>query len=211
MSRAIPVLPEPRSQEAHEHVKRLRDELYRVRAENPGSGYELDAFVRYMHESALLGLSPTALPQYSPVESDRFFARVVEGPDRHRYWSNNNLVFPLNNGRSQNPRRWWWQHEHDVELTLYDDVTPTCGDRRCIAPWHCQVGRQAARLRYSDEHMLGGLQVLAMRLGHGPSESEWAASGRKPTASNFGLRFGSWTKAIRAAGLTPHGRGRKHA
>jgi hypothetical protein len=195
-------LPEPRTREAHEHVRRLRDELYAIRAEQPGTGYALDAYVRYMRDASRLGFNPTALPHQSPYEADRFFSRVIDGPDRHRYWTKQDLRFTRNDGRTVFARRWWWEHEHRVELTARDDLALTCDDQRCIAPWHSKaVGRGFARLRYSDEQMLGGLQVEAMRLGHAPTLPEWEASGRKPSYSNYGLRFGSWGNALRAAGL----------
>jgi hypothetical protein len=204
----LSALPEPRSQQAHEHVNQLRNELHRIRAEHGrGTSQGLEAFIRYIHESALLGLSPTALAEYSDIEEDRFFSRVIDGPDRHRYWTGRDQRFKCNDGRTRHPRRWWFEHENNIELGFYEDVTPSCGDKRCIAPWHAARGR--SRRLYSDAHMLGGLQVEALRLGRGPSAAEWDAAGRKPGSSNFTLRFGSWTKAILAAGLTPHGRGRR--
>jgi hypothetical protein len=206
----LSALPEPRSREAHEHVNRLRAELHRIRAEHGrGTSQGLEAFIRYMHDAAVLGLSPTALAEYSDIEEDRFFARVIDGPDRHRYWAGRDQRFKCNDGRTRHPRRWWFEHENNIQLGFYEDITPSCGDKRCIAPWHGIRGRGVTRRLYSDAHMLGGLQVEALRLGRGPSAAEWDAAGRKPGSSNFTLRFGSWTKAIRAAGLTPHGRGRR--
>lgn len=199
-----PRLPEPRSRQAHEHVKHLRDELHRIRAEKPGSGYALDAYVRYMREASLLGLNPTALPQYSPFEEDRFFARVVDGPDGHRYWINQEMRFDLNDGRTRNPRRWWWEHHHQTALHDYQDVIPTCGERRCINPSHCQTGRSHARRKYTDLQMIGALQVATMRLGRPPTEQEWIDSGHKPSSTTFGLRFGTWNKSLIAAGLEPN-------
>lgn len=99
--------------------------------------------------------------------------------------------------------RWWWEHEHGVKLTAYDILEPTCGERGCLNPDHRQHVRRSRQI-YTEAQMLGGLQVLAMRLGHPPTTYDWARSGRKPTTNVYQTRFGTWEKALAAAGFTAY-------
>ena len=55
--------------------------------------------------------------------------------------------------------------------------------------------------RFPDERIIGALQVMAMRLGHTPNSKEWDRRHGRPTGKIVLQRFGSWEKAIAAAGL----------
>ena len=65
--------------------------------------------------------------------------------------------------------------------------------------------------RFSDSNLLGGLRVVAQRLGHAPTVSEY-----RSFAPDLGLaamptvyaRFGGWGAALEAAGLTSRSRTR---
>lgn len=58
--------------------------------------------------------------------------------------------------------------------------------------------------RYSDEDLLKMLQAFAKKLGRPPLKAEVdtaATKGLMPTGITYGTRFGSWEKALLAAGL----------
>lgn len=188
------------SQTAVEHVRKLREEMLRIRAEKPGSGYALDAFVRYMHEAAKAGLSPTRLRTESRDEVERFFAYTVPGPDGHVYWTGGKHGFKRNDGKLRTPARWWWEHVHGEIGTTTMRVNPTCGDFACINPEHSECKHFSAR-RYSDEQIHGMLQVAAMRLGHPPSPRDFDELGFPITSRGVEFLFRGWRKALRSAGL----------
>lgn len=186
-------------------LQEIRSELLAVRAAGGyGSASKGKAlFDQLCAEAARQGRPLTMLNLYSPNEVERFFSRTLPGPDGHVYWTGGK-VFRRNDGANRLPIRWWWQHKHGP-ITAFEDVTLTCGDAKCINPEHAQVGRSERRMMFTDTQMIGSLQVAAMRAGHTPSELEWAALGLRPSATNYRLRFGSWTNACRAAGLKPKG------
>jgi hypothetical protein len=182
-----------------QRIASLRDDLYRIRAEKPGSGYALDAFVKYMHEASKAGLSPTRLNTESRDEVERFFANTIPGIDGHVYWDGGKR-FTRNNRTSRTPARWWWEHCHGPISTTTLRVEPVCGDPACINPDHARLESFQAQ-RYTDEQMLGALQVWAMRNGRTPTRLEWETSGGRPMVEIYRKRFGSWAKARAAAGL----------
>ena len=194
------------SQAAIETVRQLRDELYRIRTEKPGTGYAHDAYIRYMREASRLGLNPTALREDSKDETERFFARTVPGPDGHVYWTGAKGGFKRNDGGVRTPARWWWEHVHGPIGTTTYRTYPTCGDKACINPEHIEL-RHYRPERYSENFCIGALQVYVMRHGHAPSSDGWDRAGLKPTSGAFVLKFGSWNKALRAAGIEPRRQG----
>jgi Homing endonuclease associated repeat len=201
-------LPKPRSREAYAHVRQLRDELYRIRAEKPGSGYAHDAFVRYMRDASRLGLNPTTLNQYSTNEVERFFAYTIPGPDGHVYWDGRK-EFRRNDDKQRPPRRWWWEHVHGPIGTTTLRIHPICGDEACINPDHAECRHFAPR-KFTDEQLIGFIKVAALRLGHPPRIPEFDAQGFGVTARGVALRFGrSWPTALKAAGYKPPGHPKK--
>jgi hypothetical protein len=199
-------------QTAGQRIQELREEYLRVKAEKgASSGYTLDAFNRLSSEAGRLGFPLSGLRYYVADEAERFFARTLAGTDGHTYWDGEHR-FPRNDGRIQAPRRWWWERTHPgVTLANTTDVWATCGEKNCITPEHCEAGRHPGRTRHSESQILGGLQVLAMRLSRTPSRGDWNASGMRPTSMGIVYRFGSWSKAITSAGLAPVKRSRTRA
>jgi uncharacterized protein YejL (UPF0352 family) len=61
-------------------------------------------------------------------------------------------------------------------------------------------------LVYSDEQLLQILRDLAAELGHSPRQSELKARPGTPALNTYERRFGSWTAALKAAGLKPYRR-----
>lgn len=186
-------------QEDIAYVRALRDELYRIRAEKPGSMYATDAYIRYMREASARGMNPTQLREHSRDEVERFFAQTVQGPDGHVYW-NGGRAFTRNDGADRKPGRWWWEHVHGEIGTTTLRVRPTCGDDKCINPEHAEI-KHFVGLRYTHAQMVGSLQVAAMRLGHAPSTKEWDNGKYRPVRDIYIQRFGSWAKALAEAGL----------
>lgn len=181
----------------------LRRDLERVRDEyGRRSSQALEAF-QHLHRTANeLGRPLSGLRRHSPIESERFFAHTIPGPDGHVYW-NGPTVFRRNGDKvSSSPRRWWWEHIHGTIGTSAMRVRTICGDLACINPEHCECRHFREGVQFSDREMLGALQVMALRLGHTPSGAEWYRHGGKPSMSLFGLRFGSWLAALNEAGLS---------
>jgi hypothetical protein len=60
--------------------------------------------------------------------------------------------------------------------------------------------------RYERDELLDVLRDLDRALGHPPSQAELRERERLPHPSTYKYRFGSWNKALEAAGLTPRRR-----
>lgn len=182
-------------------VNALRIELHRVReVYGRGSSQGLEAFNRLAAAAARSGHPLSSLQKHSPNEAERFFAQTVQGPDGHVYWVGAR-DFARNDGLRRMPRRWWWEHANGP-LRVGDSVYPICEDRHCINPEHCVLqDRRARHMRYTDDQILGALQVKAMRLGRTPKRDEWESARWSPSVALMQMRFGSWTKAVSAAGL----------
>jgi hypothetical protein len=60
--------------------------------------------------------------------------------------------------------------------------------------------------RYGRDELLDVLRDLDVELGHAPSQAELRERERLPHPSTYKYRFGSWNKALEAAGLTPRRR-----
>jgi hypothetical protein len=183
-------------------LRALAAELDRVRDQHGRSSSQaLEAFNALAAAYVAHGTRIDALPRYDPNEERRFFAHTIPGPDGHIYWDGGQ-EFIRNDGMGRRPIRWWWQHLNGP-LSQYEDITVMCGERRCINPEHAEKGRAAARRRFTDEQILGALQVVAMRLGHSPTTDEWRAGRYHPDPHSMSKRFGSWGGALKAAGLPP--------
>lgn len=180
----------------------LRDELARVRlAYGRGSSEGLEAWQRLSHQAALQGRPLDGLRRYTADEVERFFAQTIPGPDGHVFWDGGK-EFTCNDGRRPAPRTWWWRHHNGPIRNPYY-VRATCGEANCVNPEHCTLVHPGHDRRISDGAMLGALQVWATREGRTPSTRLWDESGGKPSSSYYDIRFGTWLKAIRAAGLVP--------
>ncbi|RLF43066.1 MAG: hypothetical protein DRN18_01045 [Thermoplasmata archaeon] len=60
------------------------------------------------------------------------------------------------------------------------------------------------RKLYTDEHLLDILRKEAKKLGKAPSSIHFARSTVLPSPSCYIYRWGSWNKALKAAGLKPN-------
>jgi hypothetical protein len=60
--------------------------------------------------------------------------------------------------------------------------------------------------RYERDELLAVLRDLDRELGHAPSQAELRKREGLPHPSTYKYRFGSWNKALEAAGLTPRRR-----
>lgn len=61
--------------------------------------------------------------------------------------------------------------------------------------------------RYEDEELINNLKSLAAELGHAPTAREFKDSGYIASAVTYVAHFGSWSNALRLAGLTPYQKG----
>ena len=183
---------------------RLRAELEQARADNPrGSSAHREAFERLLRAADAAGQPLDALAYYTADETERFFARTVAGADGHVYWTAGKHFY-RNDGRGRLPRRWWWERATGETLGPRDVLASVCDEPNCINPEHCRrEALQRARI-YSDEAMLGALQVAAMRHGRPLHVREWDALHLRPSSGVYQTRFGTWKDAVRAAGLEYH-------
>lgn len=60
------------------------------------------------------------------------------------------------------------------------------------------------RTRYTPDQLLAMLRDKAAELGRAPLCREMDRDRTRPPSSTFSRHFGTWNKALRAAGLTPH-------
>jgi hypothetical protein len=163
------------------------------------SSQALRAFEDLFRVAARSGQPLDALRRYSKHEPERFFAQTIPGPDGHVFWDGGR-GFRRNDGKTRSPLRWWWAHSHGVEPGPYEDVVPMCGNGSCINPEHAVMDRSARRRRFTDQQIIGTIQVAALRLGHAPTQKEWLEGGYSPTDAIVVQRFGSWGDALRTAG-----------
>lgn len=152
------------------------------------------------------GRSPDSLCQFDTDEARRFLSLCAEGAD-HTYWIGPKTGFRDNDRRKRQPRRYAYSLLHGP-IDRWVDVWSTCGERTCIRPTHLEAGRSEARRKWTEERMIGALQVIAMRLGHAPSYMEWERARYNPDMRIIRQRFGNYKGYLRAAGLDPDARGR---
>src|SRR6266536_1357098 len=154
----------------------LRDDFQAVReARREGRAINVQqrvAFERYFRAAAAADQPLDALSRRSANEVERFWAQTIPGVDGHIYWDGPQS-FRRNDGKCRRPQRWVWEQHYRRPLSRYIDVWTTCGEKNCIAALHLAAGRNDARRRYTDEQLLGYLQVAAMRLGHTPRAQWW--------------------------------------
>lgn len=185
----------------------LQTEYRRLRDEDRETGQKrmqtVAAYSAWVHQCCLDGHPPDALRRNAGTESERFFARTIPGTDDHTYWDGNIEHFRLDTGRVRHAR-WWWYERVNGPQEKRGRLGAVCGEMNCITPDHQQfVPWSEYRRRYTDEQMLGALQVAAQRLGHAPSRDEYRDLGLKPSREIIRIRFSGWTNAVLAAGLTP--------
>lgn len=164
------------------------------------------AYERYHKQACAEGRPPDSLVRYSGPEDERFFDQIIAGPDGHTYWDGGRR-FRLDKGGERLPRYWWYEHVHGVLLER-GKLASHCGELNCITPAHQQfVSWGQIKQRYTDQQLIGAVQVVAMRLGHSPTRLEYQSErGRGPTSEILAHRFGGWRSALEAAGLeaTPY-------
>lgn len=187
------------------HVLREEHSL-QIELHGRGSSQAQEAFENLFRTSCRIGRPLDGLRQFSPVESERFFAQVRHGTDGHAYWTGAAHGLALNErgarGRRKyaRPNRWWWMQINGWVPPLHD-IFPGCGQKNCIAPEHQEHGRDERRRIYSHEQMCGAIQVITMRIGRPPRAKEWTSLGGKPSPKLYRRRFGSWIDALVAAGV----------
>ena len=176
-------------------IERLTEELWAIRARHGrGTSHGEQAFHRLVAAYTAAGRRIDELSSYEPDETTRFFNYTLQGDNGHVYWHSGHS-FAMNNGKTRKPVLWWWNHLYGVKP---DQVAMTCGQSRCINPRHAVVASKGPKRIYPDHAILGALQVWALHHGHSPSILTWDGS---PTHTVIKHRFGSWTKALKAAGL----------
>lgn len=159
------------------------------------------AFENLFRTSCRVGRPLDGLRKYSHDESERFFAQTRNGTDGHVYWLGANHGFKRNDGKTRRAARWWWEHKNNVKIAHTLDVVAMCGQPTCINPDHQQTGRDIRRRIFTDEQMLGKIQVVTLQLGRPPNTKDWVEGGNHPSPSVYNTRFGSWPQALRAAGV----------
>ncbi|MDI3297578.1 MAG: hypothetical protein QJR08_00230 [Bacillota bacterium] len=62
------------------------------------------------------------------------------------------------------------------------------------------------RRRFTDSDILNALRAAYQETGRVPTVASWRAEGRSPSPMSIFVRFGSWSEALRMAGLPVSGR-----
>lgn len=160
-----------------------------------------EAFQALVRDAAEAGAPIDGLRHHTENETERFFSWTIPGVDEHVYWDGPSKFFQ-NNGMGRTPRRWWWHHRYGNLPDNKDDLVVKCGEKNCINPDHAAKERnRGTRMQWTEERIIGALQVAAMRLGHTPNAQEWEREGFRPSNATVWDRFGNWDKAVAAAGL----------
>jgi Homing endonuclease associated repeat len=182
-------------------LRELHADLRRIREEHGmASSKGAEAYNRLSAEAWRQGVPLDGLRRYTTDEHERFLSFTINGLDGHVYWDGPRY-FRRNDHHDRKPIRWWWEHAYGP-IPTYQDVKPTCGEPNCINVIHAGLAdRRTARLRFTDEQMLGALQVMAMRLGRSPRPVDWRNLNGRPVELVYRDRFGGWDRAIRSAGL----------
>lgn len=176
---------------------RLTTEVY-----GRGSMRTTTAFEQLARAAALNGTPLDALRHYVEDEVERFFSYTLQGADGHIFWDGAS-TFRRNDGKERKPLRWWWARRYGA-LQNSDDLVIKCGQPHCVNPEHAAKERtRGAQLRWTEQRIIGALQVTAGRLGHSPTPTEWQELKLSPDHSVVCRRFGSWTRALEAANLPP--------
>jgi len=156
------------------------------------------------------GHDPSRLRRDAPTIDARIDARIVEGLDGCLIWDGSmsrydapQVSAPYSLGGQQiNVRRWLLKRSgHDLPPNRR--VSAVCGQLRCVRVDHLRVEERHWGRRSTKEELIAKLQVLALHLGHAPSQREWKASGQQMTGEGVSYYFGGWGPALVAAGLTP--------
>lgn len=181
----------------------LRERLHAVRADpTASSARRVNAFEDYSNQATAEGHPLDALRRFTADEVERFWSFTVAGAE-HVYW-NGPEAFRLNDGHYRQPRRWVWMRQHGTKLASHMRVVVTCGEPNCVALGHLGLLKRENLPKYSDDQALGAIQVVAMRLGHPPTALHWKTHKQlRPSHALILQRFGSWERALRAAGLNP--------
>lgn len=161
------------------------------------------------------GDRPDRLRRDAGTPTERFWATVIEGLDDHLFWDGkfDSRGRPLTISHNQHwvlAQRFAWRLKHGPTENVYI-VYATCGEENCLNVEHLAREHRAKANAYREETMIGALQACALAIGHPPTViefGEWrprTGSGRRglPTSTIIYARFGSWPRAIRAAGLEP--------
>lgn len=186
----------------------LRSSLRTAREEHgTGSSQAQEAFETLVRAAAASGTPLDALRRHTANEVERFFAFTIPGPDGHVYWEGLK-DFRRNDGGHTRPHRWWWKHRYG-SLDPQLDLASTCGEQGCINPEHSELQRlRGSRRHWTEERIIGAIQVAAMRLGRTPSSTEWLRLHLVPSSNIVLDRFGTWKRAREAAGVEPSANGR---
>jgi hypothetical protein len=180
----------------------------RVRQERAAGAHIAPTWRQYLYNawftrSCAEGNPPYALRRDQGTEEERFWARTIPGLDGCVLWDGEHEYFRTDTGTEIKPERWSYRRVgNTIPVGPNYKVVRTCKAQTCVNPEHLALLR-VDRRRYSDTAMIGGLQALALQLGHTPTTIDWEHARRKPDTSLFGWRFGSWAQACRAAGLEP--------
>jgi hypothetical protein len=167
------------------------------------------AYNAWFRQACAEGNPPDALQPDAGTDIERFFARTIPGPDGHTYWALRGTRFLTLAGSERHPRWWWYEHVHGPHGR--GTLASVCGERNCITPDHqLFVSWAEARRRFTDERLIGSLQTVAIQLGHAPNWPEYRALRNTPSAQILAQRFGSWERALTAAGLEPSARPERH-
>jgi hypothetical protein len=167
-----------------------------------GSSQSQAAFELLVRTAAQNGTPIDALRNYVEDEVERFFSYTIPGPDGHVYWDGPK-GFRRNDNKYRTPLRWWWQH-HYGNLSNNDDLVLKCGEKNCINPEHAaKEYLRGFRFRWTQERMIGRLQVVALQKGHTPTTTEWEREHHHPVGEMYVRMFGGWAQAVAAAGLAP--------
>jgi len=186
----------------------LWDEYQALKAQGAPLPLRGRVYERWFAQACREGHDPSRLRRDAPTISERIDARIIEGLDGCLIWDGrlNERNQPVVNGpksRSDVSVRRYLLARADRVAPPYRRVYAKCGNRRCVALEHLVVEEHHWRRQYSDEQMLGKLQVFALRLGRPPLSTEWRAARQQPHDSYYCERFGSWADALRKAGLEP--------
>lgn len=169
----------------------------------------MDAFQALSQAYTKCGQRIDSLRMYIPDEWLRFESLLLPGLDGHVFWQYKSNEFSVNvnkNGKrsKMQPLYYWWRRIYgngeDLQLRLR-----ACDTQGCISPYHARKEdtRKNRERLYSDQAIIGALQVWGMRTGQAPTKHEWDRHKQVPSSTTVMKRFNGFENALLAAGLQP--------
>jgi DNA invertase Pin-like site-specific DNA recombinase len=184
-----------------------------------------DAAFQAAFESLLGRIGPQAAA-WDQAGISRRRTRQLESVERFEAWAEEEARGRTDISRAEAPRlgqllhTWFaeasvFSDERTIKITVKHRAPSECApagqneaelDRISWTRVACETGKQRLRFHaWDDAEIIAALQAWAAAHGHSPTWSDWGiAEADHPNGRTVKRHFGSWSEALREAGLAPY-------